>query len=205
MKKKIAVLLLMTLTLVNVIPVMAEEPGKTNLTDIMPAGSTAVEADILDEDIGAVSYIISIPEKIDFGTLQMPSDTSEPHVKTVGFQVSAVEIDGLDTTTSRIAVLMKNAVATTDTFQIQGNSETNNDKILRYTVLNAAGNDITTGVKYTNGYAFAAFSAIGQSVNGTLSLEQNQLCEDTNLANWVGDYLGTINFYTAIASIADYN
>ena len=35
------------------------------MTNIEQAGDTAVEADILGQDTGEVSYIISIPEKID--------------------------------------------------------------------------------------------------------------------------------------------
>lgn len=174
------------------------------LTNIQPAGDTAVEADIIDGEGGDVSYIISIPEKIDFGTLQMPADDTTAHQKKVDFTVSAVEINNLDTTTSRVAVLMKDATTGDKTFQIAGSSGTNNDKILAYNVLSSAGVDITTGTNYENGYLFAAFSAAGQKINGTLSLEQNQLLTDEDVANWAGDYFGTINFYTAIASISDY-
>lgn len=199
-KRVVAMLLTMVVAMTGSMTVCAEE----ELTNIQPAGDTAVEADIVDGEGGDVSYIISIPEKIDFGTLQMPSDDSVGHPKKVGFNVSAVEINNLDTTTSRVAVLMKDAVTGDKTFQIAGSSGTNNDKVLAYNVLSSAGIDITNGTNYQNGYLFAAFSAAGQNIGGTLSLEQNQLLADEQVANWAGDYFGTINFYTAIASITDY-
>lgn len=200
MKKKMLAVIMAATMMMAVLPVSAEE-----LTNVVPGGSTAVEADIAGEDTGDVTYIIAIPEKIDFGTLTMPEDDSTAHPKTVGFEVSAVEITGLDTTTSRVAVLLKDAVAEVGTFQITGVSGTNNDKVLTYSVLNSAGVDLTNGTQYANGYAMAAFSVAGQSVTGSLSLEQNQLLADTEIANWAGDYLGTINFYTTIASLGDYN
>ena len=180
-----------------------ETQATENLTDVSKAGTTAVEADIIDDGSGLVTYIVSIPEKIDFGTLQMPEDNSAAHPKQVEFDVSAVQIEGLNTATSRVAVLMKDA-ANSATFQIKGVSDTNTDKVLTYNVLTFAGADITTGTSYPNGYLFAAFSATGQTISGTLSLEQNQLLEDPNLKNWAGDYMGTINFYTTIGDISDY-
>ncbi len=206
MKKRLLAVLTAAAMLVTAIPVAAAEDTTTdqNLTNIENAGDTTVEADILGKDTGDVSYIISIPEKIDFGTLQMPSDKSVAHPKQVGFDVSAVEINGLDATTQRVAVLMKSDAADPALFQIRGASGTNDSKVLAYSVLSSAGVDITTGYKYTNGYLFAALSAAGQTISGTLSLEQNQLLDDPIINNWAGDYLGTINFYTAIASLSDY-
>lgn len=204
MKKRLVAVLTAITVMMCAVPAFAAEADQ-ELTNIEPAGSTAVEADILGDDTGDVSYIIAIPEKIDFGTLQMPSDDSVAHPKQVGFEVSAVEINGLDTTTSRVAVLMRDAATEGGVFQIMGASGTNNNKVLDYNVLSSAGVDITSGTEYTNGYLFAAFSAAGQAISGTLSLEQNQLLADKDLTNWAGDYLGTINFYTAIASLADFS
>ena len=99
---------------------------------------------------------------------------------------------------------MKSDATDSAMFQIRGASGTNDGKVLSYQVLSSAGLDITSGNKYANGYLFAAFSSAGQTISGILSLEQNQLLDDTNVNNWAGDYLGTINFYTAIASISDY-
>lgn len=202
MKKRVLSGLLITAMLVMGFTVSA---FATDLTSADPAGDTSVEAEIQGEDTGEVSYIISIPEKIDFGTLTMPESDTESHAKTVDFEVSAVEINGLDKSTSRVVVLMSDAAAELGKFQITGVSGTNNDKVLEYSVLNSAGIDLTSGKAYDNGYAFAAFYAAGQSISGKLSLEQNQLLEDTEIANWAGDYLGTINFYTTIASIGSYN
>ena len=212
MKKRIWAALLAAVMLLTAVPVMASEPneddtsviGEQKLDDIKNAGSTAVEADVRDEN-GEISYIIAIPEKIDFGTLQRPADISTAHPKQVGFEVSAVEIIGLDTSTQRVAVLMQDANASDKSlFIITGASGTNTDKILKYNVLSSVGTDITTGFKYPNGYLYAAFSQAGQVVPGTLSLDQNQLSDNTDIATWAGEFLGTINFYTAIAEIKDY-
>ena len=203
MKKKVMTVLLAAGLLLAAIPAAAEQ----ELTDVTPEGTTQVEADILDTDSGAVSYIISIPEKIDFGTLQMPEDDTTAHNKTVGFTVAAVEVNGLDATNQRIAVLMKDSVTGDKTFQIKQISgtgvadETTDLKVLNYLVYTATGTNVASGDMYTNGMGFAAFHAAGQSVDGTLSLDQNQLLSDTNIANWAGDYAGTINFYTKIVSL----
>lgn len=196
MKKKLFAVVLAATMLMSSLTVSA-----TELTNIEPGGSTAVEADILGA--GEVTYIIAIPEKIDFGTLVMPKNTEVEHSKTVGFEVSAVEIIGLDTSTSRVVVLLKDAVAQGGKFQIAGISGTNNGKVLEYSVLNSGGVNLTTGTEeYPNGYAFAAFSQADQSVNGSLRLDQNQLFGE-DIAEWAGDYLGTINFYTTIVGIDD--
>lgn len=203
--KLLAIVIALSMTM-GAVPVMAattEEQGEQQLTNVQSAGDTAVEAEIGSGD-GSVSYIISIPEKIDFGTLVMPESDEEAHMKTVGFEVSAVEINGIDTQSQRVAVLMRDSAAQQGIFKISGTSGTNMDKVLTYSVLNSQGVDITSGREYANGYAFAAFSVAGQTVNGTLNLEQNQLLTDTEIANWAGDYLGNINFYTAIADLSDY-
>ena len=202
MKKKMMAVLLGIGLMLAAIPAAAEE-----LTNVTPGGSTQVEADIVNGDSGEVSYIIAIPEKIDFGTLQIPEDTSVAHPKKVDFEVSAIEINGLDVTLQRVAVLLKDSETGTETFkitQISGSNVMEERKELEYKVLNAAGVDVTSGTMYPNGFGYAAFSAAGQSVNGMLSLEQNQILDkDPNpkIENWAGDYAGTINFYTTIVNL----
>jgi len=203
MKKKLVVVLTVLTMLAAAIPVAGKE-----LSNVNNAGTTDVEADILDPDSGDVSYIIAIPEKIDFGTLQMPeaadSEGTSLHERRVGFEVSAVEIHGLNESTQRVAVLMCDAGTGTNVFQINGMSNNNTGKSLEYKVLTATGNDVTSGTRYPNGYLFAAFNATGQKVDGMLSLDQDQLLKDKVIKNWAGDYFGKINFYTAIANVADY-
>lgn len=209
MKKRMIAALAMATMLVGSFPMAAMAAG--NLTDSIQAGDTKVEARILGG--GEVSYTIAIPEKIDFGTLQMPTDSNTVHEKKVGFTVKAVKIEGLDTTKNRVVVLAKDETAGTeenensDVFMIKGMSDTNQGKKLKYNVLGGDTNktDITTGTLYDNGYLLCAFSAAEEKVDGTLVLEQNQLREDPILANWAGDYQGKINFYTAIASVGDFN
>lgn len=205
MKKRMIAVLTMTAMLVGSVP-LASMAAEKSLSDTVKAGDTSVEARVLDG--GDVSYIISIPDKIDFGVLQMPAD-EESHQKQVEFTVSAVQIEGLDTKTNRVAVLMKDAASTEenpDVFQITGTGEKNSKKTLKYNVLGADANktDITGGTRYSNGYLFTAFSKADQSATGTLVLDQKQLRDDPILANWAGTYQGTINFYTAVAALGDF-
>lgn len=202
MKKKIAAGLMAAAMIMTALPVCAAE---SEVTNVSPSGATAVEADIAEADTGEVSYIVSIPDKIDFGTLEMPESDSEAHVKEVGFTVTVVELTGLPARNG-LAVLMKDASAEMGTFQLSGVSAANSDKVLEYSVYNSNDADITEdATDYANGYLLAVFTEAGQSEEGTLSLEQNQLLSDPLIENWVGDYMGTINFYTTIGSLTGSN
>lgn len=176
-------------------PVRAEQ----TLTDINPSGDTTVTADVSN---GGVAYIISIPETIDFGRLTSPTDNKTAHMKEVGYTVGAVQIDGLDTTTSRVAVLMKDSAGGKG-FQITGQDTANAGKTLAYSVLGRGGADLSGGQIFANGYLLAAFEKKDQSVSGSLQLDQNQLY-GKDLSSWAGNYQGTIRFFSRIASIGEY-
>lgn len=169
-----------------------------NLTDVNPSGDTTVTADVSNGD---VAYIISIPETIDFGKLTPPPDNTTPHIKEVSYTVGAVQIEGLDTKTSRVAVLLKDSTAGTG-FQITGSDASNSGKTLSYSVLGAGDAAISEGKIFPNGYLLTAFQKANDTVSGTLKLDQNQLYgKDMNA--WAGNYQGTINFYSKIATIKD--
>ncbi|MEZ3434646.1 MAG: hypothetical protein K1W34_08510 [Lachnospiraceae bacterium] len=181
---------------VNVLTVSAQD-----LSNVEPAGNTEVTANVSGS--GDVTYLVSIPERVNFGTLTQPENNTQAHPAVRSFNVEAVQITGLDAATQRVVVLLKDG-SNAGGFQLTGQSASNSGKVLNYTVCNETGTDITGGRPYDNGYLLAAFSAGGQNVAGQLKLEQNQLYGE-NLEQWAGNYKGTINFFTRVASLADIN
>ena len=61
------------------------------LTDTDSTGQTEVKAHI-SGNAGNVSYIITIPDVIDFGELTQPEDNSTDHFKDVNYEVKATKI-----------------------------------------------------------------------------------------------------------------
>ena len=59
------------------------------LINTSPDGSAEVTARIEGAGPGEVSYIITIPDKVDFGVLTQPSDTTSDHFKDVSYTVTA--------------------------------------------------------------------------------------------------------------------
>lgn len=173
--------------------------GAQTLTDIDPSGDTTVTADVANGD---VTYIISIPDKIDFGRLTPPENDSAPHPKEESYTVEAMEINGLQKDTSRVVVLMKDAVANSG-FQITGRDTANTGKTLSYSVCDSSGHDISTNTRYANGYLLTGFDKAEESVTGTLKLDQNQLY-GVDLSSWAGNYQGTIRFFSKVASLNEY-
>lgn len=204
-KKLTALLLTAVLTVFCVIPAGADE---IDLDDSNPASdSTEVVANVSNTAPGSPTYIISVPAKIDFGTLRQPQTSASSPIS-VPFQIKAELIDGLSSG-SVIAVLMKDTVANGSSlgFTITGQTEANAGKSLDYKVIitNDDGEDIdiTTRTFYDNGYAVYGFSATGQTKNGTAVLDQAQLYGKT-LAEWAGSYKGNIHFYSTIATPVDF-
>lgn len=194
MKKRWIAGVLAGILTMNVLTVSAQD-----LSNLNPAGNTEVTANVSGS--GDVTYLISVPEKVNFGTLTQPENNTEAHPAVRNFTVDAVQITGLDTGEQRVVVLLKDGSASGG-FQIIGQSASNSGKTLSYSVCNSDGTEITSGKEFVNGYLLTAFSAAGQSLTGQLKLEQNQLYGQ-DLEQWAGSYKGTINFFTRVASIAN--
>lgn len=174
-----------------------------SISDTTPSGSTEVTGVVSNQNPGGVSYVIAIPDKVDFGTLQQPGDNKDAYNKSITFDVSATEINNL--TQGQIAVLMKDGTGDdNNAFRIHGKDAANTGKSLVYSVLDANGSDIQKGNLYTNGYLFSTFKTAGNKVTGTLSLAQNQLYMQ-DLTQWAGNYSGSINFYSAVVTMGDVN
>ncbi len=172
--------------------------GAQDLTEVNPSGDMTVTANVANGD---VAYLVSIPETIDLGRLTPPADNASAHLKEVEYTVSAKEITGLQKG-SRVVVLMKDASGGRG-FQLTGRDTANAGKTLSYSVFNGAGADISAQNRYANGYLLTGFEKAEESVTGTLKLDQNQLY-GVDLSSWAGNYQGTINFFSRIASLDDY-
>lgn len=160
------------------------------------AGNTEVTATV-EENTNKASYIIRIPDKVDFGKIQQP-ETEGNVYSTIDIKVSCVEAENL-AAGNGIAVLVKDATATesSDPFRLTHNA--NSDCVLNYEIMN---NDesIQKGTWYANGFLFNTFTAAGQEATDQLRLNRGQLY-NKNLSVWGGQYTGTLNFYTKIVNV----
>lgn len=171
------------------------------------SGSTKVEGIVETASPGDPSYVITIPEKIDFGTLRQPA-TDTDSFKDIPFVVTASEFSNIPQG-SAVAVLVRDAKDAQTNNEWSGKFAIEKDgNELVYTVLNQSGTDLSTlKLDYANGILFNAFAAEGDA-NGTARLNQKQLYgKDLNGADssWVGTYEGTMNFYAKVVSMADYH
>lgn len=186
---------LCTAAVLAVMPVLSVQAATTQLTDSNPGGQTDVTAEVVAPS--TVSYIVSIPDKVDFGQIQQPNSSEAAPVERT-FTVSCEAADGL-ASGEAIAVLVKDATAATrdDPFVLTNDAVNSNQMI--YQMSNPIGQDITTATWFTNGFIFNTFTAAGQSVEGKLTLDRSQLYnKDTT---WQGAYSGKLNFYTSIATV----
>ena len=195
MKKRWIAVMAAGMILAASVPVMA-----TELTDTSNTGDVSVEATVANGD---VAYTITIPKEVDFGKLTQPSDVSEDHNATESLEVAVTKLTGMDTTTQRLVVLLKDTTYGTTGFYLDGQDSANSGKSLAYTVSNSYGSDVASGTAYANGYLLVAFSEVEQSETYTLTLNQNQLYGQ-DLDEYAGAYQGTLRFYSKIASMSDY-
>ena len=173
------------------------------LSNVTPDGSTEVKANIVDP--GAVSYVITIPETADFGTLTQPDSIDADHYAIYRFDVEATELNLKSN--QGVTVYMKDANSTDDQFYLeQQNTETpfkisydvydttvTVDNINTYEPIN----DTAEPGEY--GYHLCTFlyDAQGKTQPVNLALNQNALYGQT-LSDIAGDYSGTITFHSAL-------
>lgn len=175
--------------------------------DVTPHGSTEVTANIVDP--GYVSYTITIPDKVDFGTLTQPENTDTNHYVFANFQVEATDLT--IKSNQGVTVYMKDSNYTDDQFYItQKNAET--PFKISYDVYNtevdADSVDNNNAIHITSasgqyGYHICTFlyGTKGQTQPIYLALNQNALYGQT-ISNIAGDYSGTITFHSALVEIS---
>ena len=181
------------------------------LTDEKPDGKTEVTARIEGSNPGDVSYIITIPDVVDFGLLTQPA-SDDPDYKDVEYTVEATMITGLDEDTQQVSVYVKDQHAT-----INGNED---DYGQDFWITNKtdAGINFNYDVYDTNpisqddinidfstmsraaGYYLTGFTVQGESLTGTLRLDQAQLY-GYDLADIVGEYSGYMVFFSMIEDV----
>lgn len=176
------------------------------LTNEAPSADTEVTARIEGSDPGDVTYIITIPDKVDFGTLNQP-DTDTDNFIYSGFEVEATQIDmasgavsvyiqGYEEDDNQYYLTQLDAL---EPFEIPYDvytGEISDTNIADQTAINADG---SPGV---NGYHFTTFNhdAQGSVQDGTLVLNQRELYGQ-DLDTISGDYSDTVTFYSTIISL----
>ena len=183
------------------------------LTDKSNEGSTDVTAKILGEDEpepGNVSYIITIPDKIDFGTLAQPDAITENHFKEVPFTVTATKVEGF-TETGNWGVGVKvrdqnyemdvneNFYISQKTVSYPDRPSAGNNQFQYYVFIGVSTDSIANNNKNENGINFAFFRATGQSVSGKLQLNQN-LLYGKDIKDIAGEYSGSMVFHSSIVN-----
>lgn len=197
-KKLIALLIAVVIVTSSVLSVSA-----ATLTDVTVDNSTAVKANI--EDPGSVSYVITIPETVDFGTLTQPDSIDADHYAIYRFEVEATELNLKSN--QGVTVYMKDANSTDNQFYLeQQNTETpfkisydiydttvTVDNINTYDPIN------NTAEPGTYGYHLCTFlyDAQGRTQPVNLALNQNALVGQT-ISDIAGDYSGTITFHCSL-------
>ena len=197
-KKLIALLIAVVIVTSSVLSVSA-----ATLTDVTVDNSTAVKANI--EDPGSVSYVITIPETVDFGTLTQPDSIDADHYAIYRFEVEATELNLKSN--QGVTVYMKDANSTDNQFYLeQQNTETpfkisydvydttvTVDNINTYDPINK------TAEPGTYGYHLCTFlyDAQGRTQPVNLALNQNALYGQT-ISDIAGDYSGTITFHCSL-------
>lgn len=169
------------------------------LTDTTPTGETEVTAKI--KDPGAVSYTITIPDKVDFGNLTQPQ-TNTDSFKDVNYEVTATSIENLPSTKSVLVhVKDKNATVNDDKFYITQKTSPNTK--LTYDVyetspIEEGDNALADGEMNNDGYLLVSLKKTGDKLTGTLRLNEKQLY-GKNISEIAGDYSGYMVFTSSIS------
>ena len=173
------------------------------LTDQNPSGDTEVRAHISGATPGDVTYEITIPDVVDFQELQQKDE-----YKLVDFTVELTKVSGLDQDTQHIAVSVRDKKASVNGNQEFWISNKNDDsKSFSYNVYDKPSDQVTDATVEINrgnmtsvaGYPFATFTTVGESVDGSLRLDQSQLL-GYDLSDIVGDYSGYMVFYSTVVT-----
>ena len=200
-KRIITIALAILLVAVSVVSASAAQ-----LTEDNPGGNTEVIANIKGAEPGDVTYIITIPDVVDFGTLTIPADNSSDYDKDVEYVVEATDINGLDQDVQAISVYVKDQNATADgdrNFYI-ANKDNSSIKFY-YDVYNSTdtlneSTRVNNGDFHTKGYYLTSFDQEGQTMAGTLRFHQKQLYGQ-DVAEIAGDYSGYMVFFSTIESV----
>lgn len=195
--RKIAGLCAVAMLMLTPVCAFAEDLDDTTKS----AGDTSIIANVSGSVPGGPTYLITIPSSVNFGTLQQPVSNTNSY-KTMDITVTAKEITNLPNG-SAVAVLVKDATATAEADPFKIIKDGNNQIALEYQMLTPSGNSIASQQWYTNGFLFNAFTKTGDVATNTLRINEKQLY-NKDMNQYAGAYTGTLNFYTRIASMEDF-
>ena len=197
MKKKLVAGFMAATMMVSVMStgVFAKDLDPSNEDKKM--GDTQVTATV-EENENKASYVIQIPDTVDFGKIQQP-ETEGNVYSTHDITVSCIQADNL-AAGNAIAVLVKDASAAESSDPFRLTHSTNSDCVLNYEIMNNNDESIQNGTWYANGFLFNLFTGAGQEATDKLRLNRNQLY-NKDLSVWGGQYTGTLNFYTKIVDV----
>lgn len=173
------------------------------LTDTNPDGTSAVYANIQGD--GKVTYVVEIPDSVDFGTLTQPETDTDTY-DYQSFTVTLKEVSGLEDN-QRVGVWVKDqnaSLGVDEQFYLTQEVEESPFK-MTYDVYGEYVNDeniaektsINSGEMGENGYMFAMLKDADDMLNATLVLNLKQIYGQ-NLNDIAGNYSGTMAFHTEI-------
>ena len=168
------------------------------LTPKSPVGETEIAANI--QASGEISYVITIPDKVDFGTLT-PPETDTDSFKDVPYEVTAVNIEGLSED-QYVLIRLKDKDATEEDSQFYLTQKTSPNTKFIYDVYDISPIEYyiplaSVSMTEPNGYFLVAFNEIGAKTTGTLRFNQKQLY-GKDISEIAGDYSGTMVFTSSI-------
>lgn len=182
--------------------VISVSAGTIELTPDNNSGNTEVKARISGAPTpGDVSYIITIPDAVDFGELTQPA-TNDDSFNDKPFNVKLTELNGtFDPDAQQISVYVKDQNATTGDSEFYIANKTDPSIKLGYEVFRSStpsmDNKVSADSFKTAGYFYTSFTVKNESLDGTLRLNQNQLY-GRDLADIVGEYSGYMVFTSFI-------
>ena len=169
------------------------------LTPKSPVGETEIAANI--QASGEISYVITIPDKVDFGTLT-PPETDTDSFKDVPYEVTAVNIEGLSED-QYVLIRLKDKDATEEDSQFYLTQKTSPNTKFIYDVYDISPIEnyyirlASVSMTEPYGYFLVAFNEIGAKTTGTLRFNQKQLY-GKDISEIAGDYSGTMVFTSSI-------
>lgn len=187
-------------------------PMSVRANDVTEANSDAdtTVSGTVSSEVRNPSYVISIPSSIDFGALKKPATNINAY-KDIPFEIKMVSLSDLQEG-QVVAVLVRDSSWATGPDEPTSRfSIVKTPQNLLYDVYTgsnspeAAVNVHDNATWYQNGFLYGSFGvgSAGKNIPGALRLNQKQLF-DKNLADYEGNYTGTLKFHTAIIEASNY-
>lgn len=195
MKKRVLGAVIATLALCMSMTAIALAEDQ-QLDNTHTSGNTEVDATILDA-AGEVAYIVTVPEKIDFGKLVCP-DTDTDSFTGLRFDVTCVEMQGVNSVKVSVYNDGSTAGETNQYFYLKNQTKPSCTFLPQYELYADTTKIETSGAMPQNGYDYIVFTQQGQSIQGGVRLNQNQLYPyKADLTPIAGNYTGTLVFTTS--------